>query len=76
MFKHIIGLCLVCLIIALARQRPPQAQWAVIDVAAIAQLIQEVQTMRATIADRTGAAAAGEAGAAVDDRRSRAWSCC
>ena len=53
------------------RCRLASAQWAVVDAPAIAQLIQEVQTMQQQLQVTQGAAAAGEAGAAVDDGRPR-----
>ena len=41
---------LVCLLTSLAAAPAARAQWAVIDVPAIAQLIQEVQTMQQQLA--------------------------
>jgi type IV secretion system protein VirB5 len=45
MFTHVIRCLWICLALSLAAAPAARAQWAVIDVGAITQLIQEVQTM-------------------------------
>ena len=68
MFMRINRSLAACLIISMAAAPAARAQWAVIDVHAIAQLMQEVQTMRQQLLTAQAQLQQAKLAAAVDDR--------
>ncbi len=62
-----IRLAAVCMVASMAVPPAAQAQWAVIDVPALAQLVEQVQTMQQQLETARNQLRSGAAGAAGHD---------